>query len=63
MVVECGTGSGSMSHAIVRTIAPSGHLYTFEFHEQRATTAQSVTIIILIIYHHLMIGRSLVDMG
>ncbi len=28
-----------MSHAILRTIAPSGHLYTFEFHEQRAKMA------------------------
>ena len=42
VVLECGTGSGSMSHAIARTIAPSGHLYTFEFHQQREDTAQSV---------------------
>lgn len=31
-----GTGSGSLSHAVLRTIAPSGHLHTVEFHQQRA---------------------------
>lgn len=40
IVVETGTGSGSMSHAIMRTIAPTGHLFTFEFHEQRAKLAR-----------------------
>uniref|UniRef100_A0A3B5LE70 tRNA (adenine(58)-N(1))-methyltransferase n=1 Tax=Xiphophorus couchianus TaxID=32473 RepID=A0A3B5LE70_9TELE len=30
------TGSGSLSHAILRTIAPTGHLHTVEFHQQRA---------------------------
>ncbi|CAN0398210.1 tRNA (adenine(58)-N(1))-methyltransferase catalytic subunit TRMT61A isoform X1 [Lampetra fluviatilis] len=39
VVCESGTGSGSLSHALLRTIAPSGHLHTVEFHEQRAASA------------------------
>ncbi|XP_029453883.1 tRNA (adenine(58)-N(1))-methyltransferase catalytic subunit TRMT61A isoform X2 [Rhinatrema bivittatum] len=38
-VCICRTGSGSLSHAIIRTIAPTGHLYTIEFHQQRAEKA------------------------
>ncbi|KAK3608601.1 hypothetical protein CHS0354_042593 [Potamilus streckersoni] len=40
VVVESGTGSGSLSHAIIRSIMPVGHLYTFEFHPQRAALAE-----------------------
>ncbi|XP_043240522.1 tRNA (adenine(58)-N(1))-methyltransferase catalytic subunit TRMT61A-like isoform X1 [Amphibalanus amphitrite] len=39
VVCEAGTGSGSLSHAILRTIAPTGHLHTFDFHEQRSRLA------------------------
>ncbi|KIJ26688.1 hypothetical protein M422DRAFT_216196 [Sphaerobolus stellatus SS14] len=39
-VLEAGTGSGSMSHSLARTIGPFGRLYTFEFHAQRALKAQ-----------------------
>ena len=35
-----GTGSASLSHAVLRTIAPTGHLHTYDFHEQRVKTAR-----------------------
>ena len=38
-MLECGTGSGSLTHALVRAVAPAGHVHTFEYHEQRATLA------------------------
>ncbi|CAG2162839.1 unnamed protein product [Oppiella nova] len=40
VVCEAGTGSGSLSHAIARTIAPNGRLVTYDFHEERAATAR-----------------------
>lgn len=45
VVVESGTGSGSVSHAIARTIAPGGRLYSFEFHQQRAETARYIYLV------------------
>ncbi|ELU44031.1 GCD14 protein [Rhizoctonia solani AG-1 IA] len=41
-VAEAGTGSGSFSHSIARTVGPTGRLFSFEFHEQRANKARSV---------------------
>ncbi|KAF9348229.1 tRNA (adenine-N(1)-)-methyltransferase catalytic subunit trm61 [Mortierella sp. AD094] len=39
-MIESGTGSGSFSHSIVRTLAPTGHLYTFEYHQERVNAAK-----------------------
>lgn len=39
-VIESGTGSGSLSHAFIRSIKPYGHLHTFDFHEVRCNLAK-----------------------
>lgn len=39
-VAEAGTGSGSVTHSFARTVAPDGHVFTFDFHEGRAKDAQ-----------------------
>ncbi|KAG9097694.1 tRNA (adenine-N(1)-)-methyltransferase catalytic subunit trm61 [Ceratobasidium sp. UAMH 11750] len=40
VVIEAGTGSGSFSHSVARTVGPTGKLHSFEFHEQRANKAR-----------------------
>lgn len=40
VVCETGTGSGAMSHGIMRAIAPHGTLHTYEFNARRAEQAR-----------------------
>ena len=39
VVVEAGTGSGSLSHALARSVGKAGKLHTFEFNSERARLA------------------------
>jgi len=40
VVCESGTGSGAMSHAMIRAIAPKGKLHTYEFNKMRVGAAK-----------------------
>ncbi len=41
IVLEAGTGSGAMSHALCRILAPHGQLHTYDFHKDRVLQARS----------------------
>ncbi|KAI0042402.1 tRNA methyltransferase complex subunit Cpd1 [Auriscalpium vulgare] len=40
IVVEAGTGSGSFTHSVARTVGSAGKVHSYEFHEARASKAR-----------------------
>jgi len=40
VVLESGTGSGSLTHALARAVSPGGKVHTCEFHGERAKVAK-----------------------
>ncbi|WVQ83490.1 hypothetical protein IAT38_005631 [Cryptococcus sp. DSM 104549] len=41
-VMEAGTGSGSMTHSLSRTVGPAGQVMSFEYHQPRYEAALNV---------------------
>ncbi|KAM0748482.1 tRNA methyltransferase complex GCD14 subunit, partial [Meredithblackwellia eburnea MCA 4105] len=39
-IIEAGTGSGSFSHSLARTVGKKGKVYSFEYHEERFEKAR-----------------------
>lgn len=40
VIFVAGTGSGSLTHALARTVSPNGHVHSFDFHETRVSIAE-----------------------
>ncbi|KAB2064132.1 hypothetical protein ES319_A09G000100v1 [Gossypium barbadense] len=40
LVLEFGTGSGSLTTLFASAVVPTGYVYTFDFHEQRPASAR-----------------------
>ena len=40
VVIETGTGSGSLTCAFARSVLPTGHVHTYEFHGERSQKAR-----------------------
>ncbi|KAK2195616.1 bifunctional tRNA (1-methyladenosine) methyltransferase catalytic subunit Gcd14/S-adenosyl-L-methionine-dependent methyltransferase superfamily [Babesia duncani] len=39
-IVECGTGSGALTYALASAVTSKGHVFSFDFHEQRLSLAR-----------------------
>ncbi|KAG4983514.1 hypothetical protein JHK87_028263 [Glycine soja] len=44
LVLESGARSGSLTTSLARAFSLSGHVYTFDFHEQRASSASVIAL-------------------